>query len=58
MAALSRSRRLRRATIALGVYLIIVWAPASGLLLHAIGFHPERTALGRLHQRYVRELLN
>jgi hypothetical protein len=58
LAALSPSRRLRTATIALGVYLIVVWAPASGLLWQAIGFHPERTPLGRLHQRYVRELLN
>ena len=58
LAALSTSRRLRNASIVLGVYLIIVWAPASGLLWQAIGFHPERTPLGRLHQRYVRELLN
>jgi hypothetical protein len=58
MAALSGSRRLRRAALALGVYLIVAWAPASGLLWNAIGFHPEKTSLGRLHQRYVKELLN
>ena len=58
MAALSRSVRLRRVSLVLGVYLIIAWAPVSGLLWNAIGFHPERTALGRLHQRAVRELLN
>jgi hypothetical protein len=58
MAALSRSRRLRATALALGVYLIVAWAPASGLLWNAIGFHPEKTSLGRLHQRYVRELLN
>ena len=58
LAALSRSRRLRVATLVLGAYLILVWAPVSGLLWHAIGFHPERTSLGRLHQRYVKELLN
>jgi hypothetical protein len=57
MAALSRSRRLRAAVVALGVYLIIAWAPASTLLWDAIGFHPEKTSLGRLHQRYVKELL-
>ena len=57
LAALSTSRRLRAAAVALGVYLIIAWAPASGLLWNAIGFHPERTTLGKLHQRYVRELL-
>jgi hypothetical protein len=58
LAALSSSRRLRATALALGVYLIIAWAPASGLLWNAIGFHPERTSLGRLHQRYVKELLN
>jgi hypothetical protein len=58
LAALSSSRRLRGAALALGVYLIIAWAPASGLLWNAIGFHPEKTSLGRLHQRYVKELLN
>jgi hypothetical protein len=58
LAALSRSRRLRAAVLVLGAYLIIAWAPASGLLWNAIGFHPEKTPLGRLHQRYVKELLN
>ena len=58
LAALSESRWLRNAALVLGVYLIVAWAPASGLLWNAIGFHPERTPLGRLHQRYVRELLN
>jgi hypothetical protein len=58
LAALSASRRLRVFVAVIGVYLIVAWAPASGLLWNAIGFHPERTPLGRLHQRYVRELLN
>jgi hypothetical protein len=58
LAALSASRRLRVASLALGVYLIIAWAPASGQLWNAIGFHPEKTPLGRLHQRSVKELLN
>jgi alpha-1,6-mannosyltransferase len=57
-AALSSSRRLRITALALGVYLIVAWAPASGLLWNAIGFHPEKTSLGRLHQRYVKELLD
>ena len=57
-AALSRSRRLRVTVLVLGVYLIVAWAPASGLLWNAIGFHPQTTSLGRLHQRYVKELLN
>jgi hypothetical protein len=58
LAALSGSRRLHTTALVLGVYLIIAWAPASGLLWNAIGFHPEKTPLGRLHQRYVKELLN
>jgi hypothetical protein len=57
LAALAGSRRLRNAALVLGVYLIAAWAPASTLLWNAIGFHPEKTALGRLHQRYVKELL-
>ncbi|TML00082.1 MAG: hypothetical protein E6G34_00865 [Actinobacteria bacterium] len=58
LAALSASRRLRIASLVLGVYLIIAWAPASGQLWNAIGLHPEKTPLGRLHQRSVKELLN
>jgi hypothetical protein len=58
LAALSRSRRLRTTALVLGAYLIIAWAPASGLLWSAIGFQPSKTPLGRLHQRYVKELLN
>jgi hypothetical protein len=58
MAALSRSRRLRATALVLGVYLIIAWAPASGFLWNAIGFHPEKTSVGRQHQRIVKELLN
>ena len=58
LAALSSSVRLRRSAMVFGVYLIIAWAPASGLLWNAIGFEPEHTAIGRLHQRSVRELLN
>jgi hypothetical protein len=58
LAALSRSRRLRSTALVLGAYLIVAWAPASGLLWNAIGFQPSKTPLGRLHQRYVKELLN
>ncbi len=58
LAALSVSRRLRVVVLVLGAYLVLVWAPVSGIIFGAIGFHPEKTALGRLHQRYVRELLN
>ncbi len=58
LAALSSQRSLRAAALLVGVYLILAWAPAAGLLWNAIGFHPEKTTLGRLHQRSVKELLN
>jgi hypothetical protein len=58
LAALSSSRRLRTVALVLGAYLIITWAPASAVLWDALNFHPEKTALGRLHQRYVKELLD
>ncbi len=57
LAALSRSRRLRTIALVLGAYLIIAWAPASGLVWSAIGFKPAKTPLGRLHARYVRGAL-
>ncbi|MFZ1153800.1 MAG: hypothetical protein WAN93_02725 [Solirubrobacteraceae bacterium] len=57
LAALSSSRRLRTAALLLGVYFIMAWAPITGTVFNAIGFHPEKTSLGRLHQRYVKELL-
>jgi hypothetical protein len=57
LAALSGSPRLRKTALWLGVYLIVAWAPLTGNVFSAIGFHPEKTALGRLHQRYVKELL-
>jgi hypothetical protein len=58
LVALSRSRRLRASVLVVGAYLIVAWAPASTLLWGELGFHPEKTPLGRLHQRYVKELLN
>jgi hypothetical protein len=57
LAALSSSRRLRTTVLLLGVYFIVAWAPITGTVFNAIGFHPEKTSLGRLHQRYVKELL-
>jgi hypothetical protein len=57
LAALSSSRRLRATTLLLGVYFIAAWAPVTGTVFNAVGFHPDKTSLGRLHQRYVKELL-
>jgi hypothetical protein len=56
-AALSSSRWLRTTALLLGVYFIAAWAPITGTVFNAIDFHPDKTALGRLHQRYVKELL-
>ena len=58
LAAIAGSRRLRTTALVLGVYLIVAWSPASGLLWKAIHFYPEKTPLGRLHQRAVKELLD
>ena len=58
LAALSSSRRLRNTVLAVGVYLMVIWVPAAGLVWSGLHFHPERTPLGKLHQRYVKELLN
>ncbi|HEY7831684.1 MAG TPA: hypothetical protein VIC06_14070 [Solirubrobacteraceae bacterium] len=58
MAALSRSRALRSVSLVFGVFFVLAWAPLASSTLGSLGFHPERTSLGRLHQRYVKELLN
>ena len=58
LAALSGSRRLRVATLILGAYLVITWSPASGLVWSGIGFNPEKTPLGRVQERHIRELLH
>jgi hypothetical protein len=58
MAALSRSRALRTTALVFGVFFVLAWAPLANSTLSSLGFHPERTALGKLHQRYVKELLN
>jgi hypothetical protein len=57
LAALSSSRRLRFAALALGVYLILAWVPLASNVFNTVDFHPEKTSLGKLHQRYVKELL-
>jgi hypothetical protein len=58
LAALSASKRLRVVALILGAYLVITWSPASGLVWSGIGFHPEKTSLGRLQERHIRELLH
>ncbi|MFI5008796.1 MAG: hypothetical protein ACHQDY_00810 [Solirubrobacterales bacterium] len=58
LAALSRSRALRATALGFGVFFMLVWAPLAGNVFRQIGFEPEKTSLGQLHQRYVKELLN
>jgi hypothetical protein len=56
-AALAGSPRLRVAALALGAYLILAWAPATGDMLNALHLHPGKTAVGRAHAAEVRSLL-
>ncbi len=58
LAALSRSRALRRTTLALGAYLILTWMPSATAMDNAIGLRPTRTTLGQSHQLEVKRLLN
>ncbi len=58
LVALSTSSRLRMTMALLSVYLIVVWVPTASDLTSAIGLHPEKTSLGKQHQRVVRELMN
>jgi hypothetical protein len=55
-AALSGSRWLRVATLALSIYFLISFVPAEPLLADKIGFHPEATAIGRAAGNAVRAL--
>ena len=57
LAALAGSRRLRIAAIAIAVYLVVAWIPATGEVLNALHLHPGKTAVGREHQRTIQSLL-
>ena len=56
-AALARPGAPRAAAIALTVFLLAVWAPASAPLLHRLGAHPTQTATGRANNRFMQALL-
>jgi hypothetical protein len=58
LTALSASRKLRFVALALGAYLILTWMPLATAMDSALGFHPSKTPLGELHQRYIKQLLN
>ena len=55
--ALANSERLRRATLWLGLYLILTWVPVASQVMSSVGFHPQQSAVGREHARAVEELL-
>jgi hypothetical protein len=56
-AALARPGAPRAAAIALTVFLLAVWAPATAPLLHRLGAHPTHTATGRANNRFMQALL-
>jgi hypothetical protein len=56
-AALSRRAAPRAAAIALTVFLLAVWAPATPPLLHRLGARPGATAVGRDNARFLHTLL-
>jgi hypothetical protein len=58
LAALSRSRALRRTTLVLGAYLILTWMPSATAMDNTIGLRPTKTSLGQSHQIEVKRLLN
>jgi hypothetical protein len=56
-AALCAGGAPRAAAIALTVFLLAIWAPATAPLLHRVGAHPTRTATGRANNRFMHALL-
>jgi hypothetical protein len=56
-AALAVPGAPRAAAIALTVFLLAIWAPATAPLLHRLGAHPTRTATGRENNRFMQALL-
>jgi hypothetical protein len=56
-AALSVRGAPRAAAIALTVFLLAIWAPATAPLLHRLGAHPTQTATGRANNRFMHALL-
>jgi hypothetical protein len=55
-AALSRSGRLRTATLVVSLCFLLLFMPAEPLVAAKIGFHPESTAIGRAGGRAVKAL--
>jgi hypothetical protein len=56
--SLDSGRRLRKASLLLGVYLIAAWLPTTGSLLSALHLNPGGTSLAQQHARLTRHLLH
>ncbi len=56
-AALAGGRRLRLAVVALCLYFLLAYLPATPMLLDSIHFNPERTTLGVAHQEETEALV-
>jgi hypothetical protein len=57
-AALSRSRALVLAAVALTVFLGASWLPETLTVVHSLGFKPTRTPIGRINHAYTESLLH
>lgn len=57
LAVLSPSRRLRRATLALTVFLLVGFSPITGYLLEACGCLPQDTQTGKRNGAEIRRFL-
>jgi hypothetical protein len=57
-AALARGRTLRVATVAVTVGLALGAVPQSTQLIHALGYYPTRTAVGRADHAAFERLLH
>jgi hypothetical protein len=55
--ALARGRRIRIATLILGVYMFLAWMPYSTTFERDIGLHLNTTIVGRTDQRFLHTLL-
>jgi hypothetical protein len=58
LAALGRSRALRRAALLLGAYLMLAWIPLVTDITRGLNFRPTATPLGEEHTHLTKRLLH
>jgi hypothetical protein len=56
-AAITHRGAPRAAAIAVSVYLLLAWVPATGPALHRLGAHPTATTTGRANNHFLHTLL-